>query len=93
MTTKTKGKTETAEMPAISVDSSSMTVTTREVVEEGTPIETWAESIVREQRSITRDEVLAHLGDLEARRKEVARSRAGSRSGARCLSLSPRTRE
>lgn len=71
MTTKTKGKTETAEMPAISVDSSSMTVTTREVVEEGTPIETWAESIVREQRSITRDEVLAHLGDLEARRKEV----------------------
>lgn len=71
MTTKTKERSETVERPAIAVDSSAMTVTTREIIEEDTPIETWAETIEREQRSITQEEVLMHLGDLEVRRKEV----------------------
>lgn len=71
MTTKTKTKVDANAIPSINVDPNKATVTMNEVIDEGTPIETWAEQVQREQRVLSRDDVLKHLSSLEARRQEV----------------------
>ena len=43
----------------------------RDVIEDGTPIDTWAEAVSREERVISKKDVIAHLEDLEARRKSI----------------------
>ena len=71
MTTKTKTKADANAIPSINVDPNKTTIMTNEVIDEGTPIETWAEQVQREQRVLSRDDVLKHLSSLEARRQEV----------------------
>ena len=71
MTTKTKTKADADAIPSINVDPSKATITVSDVIDEGTPIETWAEQVQREQRVLSQGEVLAHLSNLEARRQEV----------------------
>ena len=43
----------------------------RDVIENGTPIDTWAEAVSREERVLSKKDVIAHLEDLEARRKSI----------------------
>jgi hypothetical protein len=71
MTTKTKITLPSGNKPSIAVDPTKTTVTTIEVYDSGTPIDTWAEEVVREQRVLAQGDVKAHLADLEARRVAI----------------------
>jgi len=71
MTTKTKITLQTGVKPSIAVDPVKATVTTAEVYDSGTPIDTWAEEVAREQRVLAQGDVKAHLTDLEARRVAI----------------------
>jgi hypothetical protein len=71
MTTKTKITLPSATKPSIAVDPTKATVTTIEVYDSGTPIDTWAEDVVREKRTLSQGDVKAHLTDLEARRVAI----------------------
>jgi len=71
MTTKTKIALPNGNKPSVAVDPTKATVTTIEVYDSGTPIDTWAEEVVREQRVLAQGDVKAHLADLEARRVAI----------------------
>ncbi len=72
MKTKLKNEEQTSNpMVAIAVDPTKTTVSFRDVIEEGTPIDTWAESVCREKRVVSKEDVIAHLEDLEFRRKSI----------------------
>jgi hypothetical protein len=71
MTTKTKITLPSGNKPSIAVDPVKATVTTAEAYESGTPIETWADELVREQRVLAKGEVHKQLADLEARRVAI----------------------
>lgn len=71
MTTKTKTKADSETTPAISIDPSRTTISVSEGIEDGSPIETWAEQVQRERRVLSRDDVLNHLSTLEARWRAV----------------------
>lgn len=59
------------ETVSIVADPTKATFSFRDVIEEGTPIDTWAESVCREKRVISKEDVIAHLEDLEFRRKSI----------------------
>lgn len=59
------------ETVSIVADPTKTTFSFRDVIEEGTPIDTWAESVCREKRVISKEDVIAHLEDLEFRRKSI----------------------
>jgi hypothetical protein len=72
MTTKLKNKEQTSNpMVAIAADPTKTTFSFRDVIEEGSPIDTWAESVCREKRVVSKEDVIAHLEDLEFRRKSI----------------------
>lgn len=71
MTTKTKTKADSETTPAITIDPSRTTISVSEGIEDGSPIETWAEQVQRERRVLSRDDVLNHLSTLEARWRAV----------------------
>ena len=68
MTTKTKITLKSGVKPSIAVDPIKATVTTAEAYESGSPIESWADSVIREARALTTGAVNTHLSELEERR-------------------------
>lgn len=72
MKTKFKNKEQTSSpIVAITADPTKTTFSFRDVIEEGSPIDTWAESVCREKRVISKEDVIGHLEDLEFRRKSI----------------------
>jgi len=71
---KTRLETEVVSSDAvatITVDPEKTTFSFRDVIEDGTPIDTWAEAVSREKRVISKEDVIAHLEDLEFRCKLI----------------------
>lgn len=71
MTSKTKVKPQIGAISAFNIDPNKVTISTHEVIEEGTPVETWAEQIQRKQCILSTDQVITHLTNLESQRKEI----------------------
>ena len=71
MNTKTKTTLQSGAKPSIAVDPGKAKVTTAEVYDSGTPTETWAEEVLRENRALSQGDVKAHLNELEARRVAI----------------------
>ena len=71
MNTKTKTTLQSGVKPSIAVDPDKAKITTAEVYDSGTPTETWAEGVLRENRALSQGDVKAHLNELEARRVAI----------------------
>ena len=56
------------EISTIAINHRTATVSTVDVFDDGTPIETWAETLASENRALVKGEVTAHLQELETRR-------------------------
>ena len=72
MKTKLEAKTVSSDATtSIAVNPAKTTFSFRDVIEDGTPIDTWADFVTREKQVISKKDVITHLEDLEARRMSI----------------------